>query len=43
MTIDQVLDAKYGITEAQLKRVLYKKHYDEIKAKKGFLRSLFFS
>jgi hypothetical protein len=36
LTIDQVVEKKYKITEAQLKRVLYKTHYDEVEASLGF-------
>lgn len=28
ITVDEILERKYSITENQLKRILYKKHYD---------------
>jgi hypothetical protein len=36
MTLDQVLERKYQVTEPQLKRVLYNAYFDEIEKDRGF-------
>lgn len=36
MTLDQILERKYQVTEPQLKRVLYNAYFDEIEKDRGF-------
>lgn len=36
LTVDQVLERKHGINEAQLKRVLYKSYYDQLEEQRGY-------
>lgn len=36
MTLDQILERKYQVTEPQLKRVLYNAYFDQIEKDRGF-------
>lgn len=40
MTLDQILERKYQVTEPQLKRVLYTAYFDEIEMDRGFTYKL---
>jgi hypothetical protein len=41
LTLDTVLDRNHHITEAQLKRVLYKQYFDELEQSRGLFHRLF--